>query len=61
MTDVKIIAKLHKTRNSINAHIDRGQGMGNNGNVNRRGCELCDRYNELKNELTKVGGHDLFC
>ena len=57
MEDAKIVAKLHKTRKSINAHIARGQGLGERGAINRRGCELCDRYDDLKAELTKVGGY----
>lgn len=46
-----ITAKLVKTRNSINAHLGRGLGLGENGRINYRGCDLCDRYNALRNKL----------
>lgn len=49
MTNEKIVAKLHKTRASIVAHIARGAALSlNNGEPNYRSCELVDRYNDLK-------------
>lgn len=48
MTNDKVVAKLEKTRKSIAAHRERGQGLGENGNVNVRGCDLKDRYDELR-------------
>jgi hypothetical protein len=47
-----VVAKIHRTRNSINAHIARGNGVNS-----RRGHELVDRYNDLKESLTRVGGY----
>lgn len=54
MTTVQL---LHKTRKSINAHLDRGQGLGRPERPNWRGCELKDRYDSLREELTEVGGY----
>ncbi len=58
MTVEKIVAKLHKTRKSINAHRARGQGLGENGRINMRGCDLVDRYNDLRKELTDLSYAD---
>ena len=55
MTNEQIIARLHKTRNTINAFIDRGGSLGRNGNVNHRGCDLVDRYNDLRSALNPDG------
>ena len=51
MTDAQIIARLIRTTNSINAFMDRGGSLGRNGNVNNRGCELVDRYDDLRDAL----------
>lgn len=55
-----ISQKLDKVRGSIKSHISRGQGLGFNGNVNRRGCDLADKYNDLKkqhNNTVSYGEH----
>jgi hypothetical protein len=54
MTNEKIVAKLEKTRRSIQAHRERGQGLGERGAINMRGCDLKDRYDDLRSELTKT-------
>lgn len=47
----QLVAKLHKTRASIDSHRHRGLGLGSRGNINYRGCDLCDRYNLLVTTL----------
>ena len=51
MTDAQITARLERTLNSINAFLARGGSLGRNGNVNTRGCELVDRYDNLRTAL----------
>lgn len=55
--DAQIVKRLNKTRQSIANHLARGLGLGYNGNINQRGCELCDRYDDLRKKLTAVGGN----
>ena len=57
MTDQQIVAKLEKTLASINAFIDRGGSLGRNGNVNFRGCDLVNRYNNLRDLLCGDRGY----
>jgi hypothetical protein len=54
MTNDQIVAKLEKTRKSIAAHRERGLGLGERGNINTRGCDLCDRYDDLRKMLTET-------
>lgn len=51
------VERLHKTRKTILAFINRGGSLGTGDRPNYRGCELKDRYDTLRNELTNVGGY----
>ena len=51
MTNDQIVAKLEKTRKSISAHVGRGLYLGEKGRINHRGCDLKDRYDQLRNLL----------
>lgn len=57
MTDQQIVAKLEKTLASINAFIDRGGSLGRNGNINHRGRDLANRYNDLRGLLCGDRGY----
>ncbi len=52
----QIVAKLHKTAASINAHIQRTNGGYGLEGLNKRSLVLIDRYNDLKQALINNGG-----
>ncbi|USN15841.1 hypothetical protein PAPPERLAPAPP_00990 [Brevundimonas phage vB_BpoS-Papperlapapp] len=52
-SEAKIIKALHRTRQSISAHVARGaQGLNS-----LRSQTLCDRYDDLKDALNGDRGH----